>query len=234
MGNTSPGQGTSASVPLLGGPAVTSSPEQVFTEIGDAGAASGIDAATPKYTIDGVKYSWAEIMTAIAGAESNYQQNNWGDKTLSKYGSVGWFQIFTGAHSPTEVLGSGGNSTSDWSQTEAQQLVDPVANTNAAATVFKEQGFGAWSTYNNGAYKKYLATAVSAANGSGGAVVPLDTPLSNPNSPSGPTLSLGGIAGSLLSPFSALFSAAGRGILRASYAVVGLIVILAALKMLGS
>lgn len=232
MGSSTPGNGSSPTVPLLGGPAVLSSPEQVYTEIGDAGAAAGIDVASPKYTVDGKTYSWAEILTAIAGAESNYQQNNWGDRTLSRYGSVGWFQIFTGAHSPSEVLGTGGSSTADWSQTEAQQLVDPVANTDAAVKVWKEQGFSAWSTYNSGAYKKYLPQAVAAASGAGGAATPLDTPFS-PNPGSGPSLSLSGITGDLLAPFSALFSAAGKGLLRFGLILAGGVVLLFALFEIG-
>lgn len=39
----------------------------------------------------------------------------------------------------------------DWSK-----LDDPAYNAHAAHQVYKRQGWGAWSTYNSGAYKRYL------------------------------------------------------------------------------
>lgn len=41
-------------------------------------------------------------------------------------------------------------------QFDANRLFDPQYNLNAAHEVFKGQGYKAWSTYNNGAYKKFL------------------------------------------------------------------------------
>lgn len=79
-------------------------------------------------------------------------------------------------------------------------------------------------------WSPYLGdTSASNGNYSGGGVTTPQTTTST----SGPSLSLGGIAGTLLSPFSALFSAAGKGLARVGYGIVGLIVVLAALKMLG-
>lgn len=91
----------------------------------------------------------ANIMTAIAHFESGWDAKNVGDQTLSHYGSRGLWQIFTGAHSPSEVLGQGGSSTSDWTPALIADLEVPSANAHAAHVVYKEQGFTAWSTYNS-------------------------------------------------------------------------------------
>lgn len=48
-------------------------------------------------------------------------------------------------------------------------LFDPKVNAAAARTVFNQQGFQAWSTYNSGAYTRYLGRAKSAAGSSGAA-----------------------------------------------------------------
>lgn len=54
-------------------------------------------------------------------------------------------------------------------------LLDPQVNAAAARTVFNSQGFQAWSTYNSGAYTRYLgrgqaaaANPTAATGGSGG------------------------------------------------------------------
>jgi len=88
----------------------------------------------------------AAIMTAIAHYESGWDTTNIGDQSLSKYGSRGLWQIFTGAHSPSEVLGHGGST---WTLALADELFDPVKCARAAHIVYREQGFRAWSTYNN-------------------------------------------------------------------------------------
>lgn len=56
-------------------------------------------------------------------------------------------------------------------------LLDPQVNAAAARTVFNSQGFQAWSTYNSGAYTRYLGRGQAAAGnptaspgGSGGGV----------------------------------------------------------------
>lgn len=87
----------------------------------------------------------ANVMSVIAYYESGWDPKNLGDVTLSKYGSRGLWQIFTGAHNPSEV----GVGTGPWTAALAIALEDPKANAHAAHVVFKEQGFKAWSTYNN-------------------------------------------------------------------------------------
>lgn len=44
-------------------------------------------------------------------------------------------------------------------QYDPKQLMDPQYNLNAAHDIYKSQGLKAWSTYNNGAYKKFLGQA---------------------------------------------------------------------------
>lgn len=87
----------------------------------------------------------ADVMTVIAHAESGWNPANVGDRTLSRYGSIGLWQIFTGAHTPSEFgLGSSG-----WNAPRVAALAVPATNAHAARVVFKEQGFSAWSTYND-------------------------------------------------------------------------------------
>lgn len=87
----------------------------------------------------------ANEMTVIAHYESGWDPSNLGDQTLSKYGSIGLWQIFTGAHRPSEFgLGSSG-----WNRPLIAELASPATNAKAAHVVFKEQGYSAWSTYNH-------------------------------------------------------------------------------------
>lgn len=94
----------------------------------------------------GVSSEHALVLTVIAYFESGWNPNNLGDQHLAKFGSRGLWQIFTGAHTPNEVLGHGGNK---WSTTLANALYHPSTNAHAMHVVFEEQGFQAWSTYNN-------------------------------------------------------------------------------------
>lgn len=89
----------------------------------------------------------ANTMSVIAYYESGWDPKNIGDATLSKYGSRGLWQIFTKVHSPKEVGVS--TSATTWTDALIKKLEDPAANAKAAHVVFKEQGFKAWSTYNN-------------------------------------------------------------------------------------
>jgi hypothetical protein len=96
----------------------------------------------------------ADVMTVISHYESAWNPADNGDLTLSRYGSVGLWQIFTGAHTPSEFgLGSSG-----WNKPLVAELFVPATNAHAARVVFGEQGFTAWSTYNS-----YHATAEWAA-----------------------------------------------------------------------
>lgn len=52
---------------------------------------------------------------------------------------------------------------SSHTQFDTQRLLsDPLYNAQAAVSIFKSQGLTAWSTYNSGAYKNYLAGASKA------------------------------------------------------------------------
>jgi hypothetical protein len=87
----------------------------------------------------------ANMITVIANFESGDNPDAVGDQTLSKYGSIGLTQDFTGAHTPAELkLGSG-----PWTPALVDRLKDPLTNMAAALIIYKEQGFTAWSTYNN-------------------------------------------------------------------------------------
>lgn len=80
----------------------------------------------------------ADVMTAIAHYESGYNTKAHGDLTLAKNGSLGLWQVFSGAHSLSEL------------KIKAYtDLYDPATNARAARIVYKEQGYTAWSTYNH-------------------------------------------------------------------------------------
>lgn len=84
----------------------------------------------------------AITMVAIAGAESSYNKN--ADNGIA----AGLWQVNYRAHT----------------QWTAQQLKDPETNAGAAASVYKSQGLAAWTTYTNGAYKRFIPQATTAVN----------------------------------------------------------------------
>jgi hypothetical protein len=86
----------------------------------------------------------ADIITVIANYESGDDPNAVGDQTLSRYGSIGLTQDFTGAHTPDEL----GVGAGQWTQAEVDRLKEPLINMKAAYIIYHEQGFTAWSTYN--------------------------------------------------------------------------------------
>jgi hypothetical protein len=102
----------------------------------------------------------AIIAAAITQPESGRNPRNIGDASLSRYGSRGLWQLYTGAHSPTELqAGSGG-----WTQALADKLFDPVLNARGMWIVSNHgKTWRPWSTYNDGAYKPFLAAARAAA-----------------------------------------------------------------------
>lgn len=87
----------------------------------------------------------ANVMTVISHYESGWNPANVGDQTLSRYGSIGLWQIFTGAHVPSEF----GLGTSGWNRPLIAELAVPATNAKAARRVYEEQGYSAWSTYNS-------------------------------------------------------------------------------------
>jgi hypothetical protein len=97
----------------------------------------------------GTKYAskaWAELMSAIAMAESsgNPDAVNATDNGGTQ-SSFGLWQISTGTHTPP-----------------APNWQDPVTNAHLAIGKLNSQGLGAWGTYTSGAYRKFLSgTGVS-------------------------------------------------------------------------
>lgn len=63
---------------------------------------------------------------------------------------------------------------------DGSQLYDPGYNAHSAYILFKGQGFKPWTTYTNGAYKKFLDAARAAATGAG-TTLPAD--YASPNAP---------------------------------------------------
>jgi Lysozyme like domain len=88
---------------------------------------------------------------AIALAESGGDPQALGDTTITPGGSLGLWQINLRWHPEF--------------QANPNALYDPQTNANAAYSVFKQQGFSAWSTFNGGQYSAHLADASAAVNG---------------------------------------------------------------------
>lgn len=108
----------------------------------------------------GLSKDQATIATAIAVAESGLNPNNLGDATLSKYGSRGLWQIFTGAHNPAELgIGSGA-----WTPGLVSDLEDPKINAHAMWLI---SGHGTnwhpWSTFQHDSHLQFMPKAKAAA-----------------------------------------------------------------------
>ncbi len=76
----------------------------------------------------------AGLMAAIALAESG------GNSDAENYCCVGLWQVNVLAHK----------------QYSRAQMRDPLANLQAACAIYKSQGLGAWESYTNGSYKKFI------------------------------------------------------------------------------
>lgn len=88
----------------------------------------------------------ANTMAAIAEAESGGQVGSKSPQNSNGTYDYGLWQI-NSAHT----------------QFDAQKLLtDPLYNAQAAVSVFKSQGFGAWTTYTDQKYKQFLAGAANA------------------------------------------------------------------------
>ena len=112
---------------------------------------------------EGVPYSDAMILGAVAGGESGYRP---GAENLSDIEeSIGLFQINTWAHYDKLEAATGSSNKADW----FAWLKVPENNVKMAAQVYKSQGLGAWSVYTNGAYLNYMgdyeAPAVDRSSG---------------------------------------------------------------------
>lgn len=225
---------------LPGYGATTVNPAQVYQYIVSAGASTDINGPGSR-TINGVQYSQAEIMTAIAGAESTYDPYSNGDTTLSQYGSVGFWQLFTGAHTPKELGVGSGTSTGSWTQAQADELSDPNTNAAGAMTIYKEQGYSAWSTYNSGAYLDYLGKATTASyNASGlegpgipGTQSPPPTTGGATSSSTSSTVDVSGLLGTIASPLSSIWEWLKGGTERILLIGGGIVVLLFVLHMGG-
>jgi hypothetical protein len=97
-----------------------------------------------------------DTMIGIAFAESGGNPNS--HNSTPPDDSYGLWQI--------NMLGSLGPARrKQFGISTNSQLFDPATNARAALIIYKGSGLKAWSTYNNGAYKKFMngtATTVSA------------------------------------------------------------------------
>ncbi|MFF8495177.1 transglycosylase SLT domain-containing protein [Streptomyces albidoflavus] len=88
-----------------------------------------------------------QLMAAIAMAESG--GNTRAHNPVPPDNSYGLWQI--------NMLGSMGPARRrEYGITSNTALFDPAVNARAAAKILSSQGLKAWSTYTNGAYKKYM------------------------------------------------------------------------------
>lgn len=113
-----------------------------------AGAGGGTTTARPRGRRAGpadwlTQAGWAPnmipIMVAVGGAESGWRVD--AESPPNDDGSIdyGWLQI---------------NSKHGFDP--ARLKSDPVYTARAGKQIYREQGLGAWSTYNNGAYKSFM------------------------------------------------------------------------------
>jgi len=132
--------------------------------------------------LDAFPSAYQSRMIAIAGAESGFDPLASGDRldsfapgtqpayepyAVNGYLSFGLWQIFLGVHHPRIQGLSGYTDGPDL----VRWLQDPRNNAKAAATILADQGLGAWSTYNNAAWRDFeieasaaLSTAIEKAN----------------------------------------------------------------------
>lgn len=97
----------------------------------------------------GFSASQATTMAAIAMAESGGHSGDLNNNPKTGDLSYGLWQI-----NMIGKMGPGRRKEFGISSNDA--LFDPRTNAHAAFDVFRDQGFGAWSTYKSGAYLKYL------------------------------------------------------------------------------
>jgi hypothetical protein len=140
--------------------------------LGGLGDAGGIlTPAQIRYYAQNAGFSGSDLDTAvaIAMAESSGNSRIYNPETAAAggtpqgQGSYGLWQIYLKEH--PEFAG--------------QDLYDPQINANAAYSVYSRAGgFTAWTTFNSGAYQKYLGTSAPAPS-----VITIDPATGNPVSP---------------------------------------------------
>jgi hypothetical protein len=114
-------------------------------QVADSGSAAGMSGQHLK------------IMVAIAHAESGF--NPRAHNARPPDNSYGLWQI--------NMLGSMGPARrKQFGISSNDQLFDPVTNARAAQSIYKSQGYKAWSVYNSGSYKKFLSDSFQPGTGS--------------------------------------------------------------------
>jgi len=93
---------------------------------------------------------WTGNNIPIAGAVAMAESSGRTD-VVNFLGCVGPWQVYQKVHAKAHP-----EWTTEW-------LKNPVNNAHAAYTIWQGQGWQGWSTYTNGAYKKYMASATAAA-----------------------------------------------------------------------
>lgn len=106
-----------------------------------------------------------KLMAAIAMAESS--GNPRAHNPLGLDNSYGLWQI--------NMLGDMGPARrKQFGISRNEELFDPAVNARAAAKILSGQGLAAWSTYTNGAYKRYMGAGSGGAGGADQAFDPWD------------------------------------------------------------
>jgi len=215
MGNATPGQGTNTRL----------DPYTIYTLAAEHGFST---VGSSKYG----GYSEAEVATAVSMAESGGQITSTGDLTLAPHGSLGLWQIFTGAHQPNEFGLFGG-----WTSANIQALYNPHTNAAAAYTVFvnAKHSFTPWSTFKSGAYQPYLLQAKQAslqANTAGTGTTGnlfVTGPVNDqgaPTSGNDVTAAAKDVAGGVSGIFSGLVGWLEGGIIRVAYFLGGAVLLI--------
>lgn len=163
----------------------------------------------------------AITMVAISGAESGWRNDAAGDHwsifppdqqatyrqySCQGYTSWGLWQVNMRWHYPRLQDATGSSDPCVW----ASYLSNPGANALMAAEILAGQGLSAWSTYNVGSYRAYIAQATAAVDAALGVQPP--TPYIPP--PIWPPLPAGFLSLALVNP-----AAAGRSVAPPSRAV---------------
>jgi hypothetical protein len=91
----------------------------------------------------------ARVMAAIAMAESSGNPRAHNPNAATGDNSYGLWQI-------NMLGGMGDERRRQFGINSNEQLFDPATNASAARAIFDQQGFGAWSVYKSGAYRRYL------------------------------------------------------------------------------
>jgi len=103
---------------------------------------------TSKLEDYGVPYPDSNVLAAVGYGESGYNAGIVGDSG----DSIGLFQINIPGHWDKLINWTGSEDRNTW----VAWLSNPDNNIYAASEVYKSQGLGAWTIFNNGSYNQYL------------------------------------------------------------------------------